>query len=96
MYFLLLFKNKIICKAMGESPSEEYIEVSKDEFEKSNSFYRFDVETREFSEPIIIEELVKVKTNEELEEEIKVLNQAITELSMIMASTIQGVDRNDI
>ena len=45
---------------------------------------------------IVYEEIQKVKTNEELEEEIKVLNQAITELSMIMASTIQGGDTNDI
>jgi len=57
-YFLLLDENfNIVEHAIGELINESYVEVSQDEFAESQSYLKFNPETREFSEPIEVKEI---------------------------------------
>lgn len=69
-YFFLLDKDyKILVKVFCDCPEDGYIHVTEEEFKQSDYYYKFNPETREFSDLIKVEEVVEESEHEKITKE---------------------------
>lgn len=86
-YFFLLDEDyKILVKVFCDCPEDGYIQVTEEEFRQSDNYYKFNPETREFSE------LIEVKPQKEESEHEQITKETYATTSLSAEDNLLNMD----
>lgn len=82
----------IVVKAFCDCPDDGYIQVTEEEFKQGDYYYKFNPETREFSEPIETEEVVKESEHETITKETYATTSLSAEDNLLNMDLLTAID----